>query len=342
VIAHEVEQRARELLAPEVYDFYAGAAGDETTAAANRVAWDAVQLLPRVLRSVDGVATAVRLLGLDLPHPVGVAPMGYQGVLHPDAELGTARGAAAAGALNVVSTRSSRSLEDVAAAAPDAPRWFQVYVLRDREWTAELARRAAAAGYGALVLTGDTPLLGRKHRDERNAYVVPDEHARGNLRVPRGAVEAQQDPTIDYETIGWLRDVSGLPVLVKGVLRADDARLCLDAGAAGVIVSNHGGRQLDGAAATADVLADVAAEVGRDGVVLVDGGVDSGLDVLRALALGADAVLVGRPVAWALAAGGAGGVTELLQGLEAELVRALSLAGCASLDACGPDLVRRR
>ena len=254
----------------------------------------------------------IELLGLTLPHRVGVAPMGYQGLLHPDGELETARGAGAAGALNVVSTRSSRSLEDVAEAAPGAPRWFQVYVLRDRGLTAEIVRRAAAAGYGALVLTGDTPFLGRKLRDARNGFVIPEEHAQGNIDIPRHSDAALQDPTVTFGDIAWLRELSGLPVLVKGVLRADDARRCLDAGAAGVVVSNHGGRQLDGAVSTAEALPEVVAEVNGRAPVLVDGGIDSAADVLRALTLGADAVLVGRPVAWALAAGGAPAVAELL------------------------------
>ncbi len=337
----DLEGRARELLDPAVYDFFAGGADDESTLEANREAWGKLSLRPRVLRPVAAVSTATTLLGLELAHPIGVAPMGYQGLLHAEAELATARGAAAAGALNVVSTRSSRSLEEIAAAAPHAPRWFQLYVLRDRDWTAELVRRAAAAGYRALVLTGDTPALGRKRRDERNGFVVPDEHARGNLRVPRESPEVQQDPAVCFDDIGWLRELSDLPVLVKGVLRADDARLCLEAGAAGVIVSNHGGRQLDGAIATAAALPEVAAAVADNGVVLVDGGIDSGVDVVRALALGADAVLVGRPVAWALAAGGADGVADLLEELAADLAGALTLAGCASLADCTADLVRR-
>ena len=307
----ELEATAREVLGPSVYDFYAGGAGEEVTLAANRGAWESVRVRARPLGAPDE-AMEVDLLGLRLPHPVGVAPMGYQGLLHPDAELATARGADAAAALNVVSTRASRSLEEIADAAPNAPRWFQVYVLRDRGLTAEIVRRAAAAGYGALVLTGDAPVLGRKLRDARNGFVIPEEHARGNIDVPRHSTGAAQDPGVTFDDIGWLGELSRLPVLVKGVLRADDARRCLEAGAAGVIVSNHGGRQLDGAVSTAEALPEVVAEVAGSAPVLVDGGIDSAADVRRALALGADAVLVGRPVAWALAAGGAPAVAELL------------------------------
>jgi 4-hydroxymandelate oxidase len=292
----ELEAAARAALDPAVFDFFAGGADDEATLRANRAAWEAAPAGPHTGASQS----------------VGVAPMGYQGLLHRDAELATARGAEAAGALNIVSTRSSRRLEEIAGAAPEARHWFQVYVLRDRSLTAGMVELAAAAGYEALVLTGDTPFLGRKRRDARNGFAVPEEHAVGNLSVPRHSAAAQQDPAVTLDDIGWLKELSGLPVVVKGVLRADDARRCLDAGAAGVIVSNHGGRQLDGAVATAEALPEVVAEVAGSAPVLVDGGIDSAADVRRALALGADTVLVGRPVAWALAAGGADAVSELL------------------------------
>ncbi len=312
----ELEAAARVALPPSVYDFYAGGAGDEVTLAANREAWELVGTRTRALVPPPEPA-GVDLLGLHLPHPVGVAPMGYQGLLHAEGELETARGAAAAGALNIVSTRSSRSLEEIAETASEAPRWFQVYVLRDRGLTAAIVRRAAAAGYRALVLTGDTPFLGRKLRDARSGFVIPEEHGRGNIDVPRHSAGALQDPGVTYDDIAWLRELGGLPVVVKGVLRADDARCSLDAGAAGVIVSNHGGRQLDGAVATAAALPEVVAEVAGQVPVLVDGGIDSAADVRRAVELGADGVLVGRPVAWALAAGGARAVEELLGDLAA-------------------------
>jgi 4-hydroxymandelate oxidase len=340
VIAADLEERARDVLAPATYDFFAGGAADELTLADNYAAWERIRLVPRVLSTIAAVDTSIDLLGLSLPHPIGIAPIAYQGLLHEEAEAGTARGAAAAGALSIVSTRSSLSLEEIADAAPEAPRWFQVYVLRDRVLTGELARRAAASGYRALVLTGDTPVLGRKERDERNAFTIPEEHARGNLRGLRHEPESAQDPSASFDDIGWLRELSGLPVLVKGVLRADDARRCIDAGAAGVIVSNHGGRQLDGSVSTAAALPEVAAAVGAEAPVLVDGGIDSGADVVRALALGADCVLVGRLAAWALATSGGDAVAELLGRLSEELSDALALAGCRSPADCNPRLLR--
>jgi 4-hydroxymandelate oxidase len=339
VTAAELHDRAKRELAPEVYDFFAGGAGEEVTLEDNYAVWERLRLLPRALRAVPAGDTRTSLLGLELSHPIGVAPIAYQGLLHPDAEAGMARGTADAGALYVVSTRSTLSLEEVAQAAPDGARWFQVYVLRNRELTAELAGRAAASGYRALVLTGDTPVLGRKGRDERNGFTIPEEQARGNLRGRRHAPESAQDPSVTFDDIAWLRELSGLPVLVKGVLRADDARRCLDAGAAGVIVSNHGGRQLDGAVAGADALPEVAAAVGAEAPVLVDGGIDSGTDVLKALALGAHGVLIGRPAAWALAAGGAHAVRELVAGLAEELADALALTGCRSARDCDARLL---
>jgi len=316
----KLHERAQAVLSPEVYDFFAGGAGDEISLNDNCRAWSRHPVASRVLRGPPESERSIELLGLPLAHPIGIAPLAYQGLLHPEAEAAMARGAAATGALNIVSTRASLSLEEVAAAAPEAPRWFQVYVLRDRELTGELARRAAESGYRALVLTGDTPVLGRKERDARNGFRIPEDHARGNLRGGlRHAPESAQDPGASLDDIGWLHELSGLPVLVKGVLRADDARCCIEAGAAGLIVSNHGGRQLDGAVSTAEALAEVVAAAAAEVPVLVDGGIDSGADVGRALTCGADAVLIGRLAAWALAAGGAEAVTELLQRLCEEL-----------------------
>ena len=233
------------------------------------------------------------------------------------------------------------SVEEVAAAAPEAARWFQVYVVRDRGWTAELVARAAAAGYRALVLTVDVPLLGNRLRDLRNQFRLPTGLEPANA-PPAGAARQRElaadvlaqagqfDPGLTPETIGWLAERSGLPVVVKGVLRGDDAVACLEAGAAGVVVSNHGGRQLDTVVATADALAEVAAAVGDRAEVYVDGGVRRGTDVLKALALGARGVLVGRPVLWGLAVGGAAGVERVLSGLAGELRLAMALCGAAS------------
>jgi 4-hydroxymandelate oxidase len=338
----ELEARAKDLLAPGSYDYIAGGAGPETTLVDNEAAWQRLRLRPRVLRDVAKVSTTTTLLGTELPTPVGVAPSAFHRVAHPEGEAATARGAAAAGALYVVSSRASIRPAEIAAAAPDAPRWFQVYVWAERSITVDLVAEARDAGYLALVLTGDTPVLGRRLRDERNAFTLPAEAYQPYESTERGNhLGPLQDPSVTFDDIGWLREQSGLPVVVKGVLRGDDAVRCLEAGAAGVMVSNHGGRQLDGAVATADALAEVAEAVGGAGEVYVDGGVRSGVDVVRALALGARAVLVARPPMWGLATGGAEGVRQVLQAFHDDLVLAMRLCGAASLEDCSADLLAR-
>lgn len=325
-----LEQQARAVLRPEVYDFYAGGSGREVTLRANVAAWQRVPLLPRVLRDVSAVDTSVRVLGSDLPTPVAVAPTAFHRLVHGDGEVASAAGAARAGSLFVLSSRSTRRIEDVAAAADGAGGawWFQVYVMRDRRLTARLVRRAAAAGARALVLTADTPVLGRSRRD-----IVATRDFLVNIGPGTDLALAEQAADVTFGDIGWLAELSGgLPVLVKGVLRPDDAVACAGHGAAGVIVSNHGGRQLDGAVATADALPAVAAALrGSPAEVYVDGGIRTGYDVLAALALGARAVFVGRPVLWALACGGADGVRGVLGSLTAELARAMALAGAATV-----------
>ena len=345
-----LEAAARECLDRGVYDYIAGGADAEATVADNLAAWSRLRLRPHVLRDVAEVSTAATLLGRRVPTPLLVAPMAYHRMCHPDGEAASAAGAATAGALYVLSTQATMSVEDVAQAAPEAVRWFQVYVVRDRGWTAELVARAAAAGYRALVLTVDVPLLGNRLRDLRNDFRLPTGLKPANappagasrqreLEVDVLAQAGQFDPGLTPEVIGWLAERSGLPVVVKGVLRGDDAAACVDAGAAGIVVSNHGGRQLDTVVATADALAEVAAAVGDRAEVYVDGGVRRGTDVVKALALGARAVLVGRPVLWGLAVGGAAGVERVLSGLAGELRLAMALCGATEAGQLTPDLI---
>jgi len=325
--------RAAEALRPEVHAYYATGAGQGTTAEEASAAWEELRLRPRVLRDVSSVDTSTELLGTRLATPVLVAPSALHGLAHEAGEAETARGAAAAGSLLVVSTRASRRLEDV----PAGPWWFQAYVMKDRGLTRGLVQRAAAAGATAVVLTGDTPYLGRRPGAGRRALATDP---LVNL-VGASAADLEQDPSTGLEAIEELAAASGLPVLVKGVLRGDDAVRCLDAGAAGVVVSNHGGRQLDRAVPTARALPDVVDAVDGRAPVLVDGGLTCGLDVLCALALGADAVLLGRPVLWALAAGGAAGVQECLEAVTGELAHVMGLAGARSLAEIDRSLVVR-
>jgi 4-hydroxymandelate oxidase len=350
----ELEAAARDAMPPAAYDYYAGGAETETTLRENVVAWDRWRVRPHVLRDVTEVTTATTLLGAPVATPIGVAPAAFQQLAHPDGEAAMARGTAAAGGLMTVSTMATVSLEDVAAAAPGAPRWFQLYVFTDRDHAGQLVERAVAAGYRGIVLTVDVPLLGRRWRDERNAFSLRGSGVRmanfpvGGLERPDdaghgselAAVFTTHDRGLTFDDVAWLRKRAGdVPVVLKGILRGDDARRAVEVGAAGVWVSNHGGRQLDRAVATADVLAEVVDAVGDDAEVLVDGGVRRGVDVLTALALGARGVFVARPALWGLAVGGEAGVRDVLDGLTDELAHAAALAGVADVGDVPRDLV---
>lgn len=332
------QARALELLPPAASGYYAAGAGDQVARDEAMRAWADLRLRPRVLRDVSTVDTSLTLLGSRLRTPVLVGPTALHGLAHPDGEAETARGTAQAGSLMVVSTRASRRLEDVPA---DGPWWFQAYAMRNRGLTLALVQRAVAAGAEAVVLTGDAPYLGQRPGSGRldlmtEPLVNLAEHlADGD----DGGRSSELDPSVGVDFLGELVQASGVPVLVKGVLRSDDALACLEAGAAGVIVSNHGGRQLDRAVSTATALPEVAEAVAGRAPVLVDGGLRSGLDVLCALALGADAVLLGRPALWALAADGAMGVQACLETLTAELGHAMGLAGAVRLSEVSRDLL---
>ncbi|RNI18417.1 alpha-hydroxy-acid oxidizing protein [Flexivirga caeni] len=312
-------------------------AGDDRTVHEAQDAWNRYRLRPRVLRDVTSVSTGMQLFGA-WQTPIGIAPTAFHAVLHPDGEVATATGAVAAGAPMVLSSRSTRRIEDVAAAI-SGPWWFQVYLMRERSITAALIERAAAAGATAMVLTADTPYVGHRARTAALSRPLPlsDEQALTNVQqhLPEGAGDywdlIDQRADLSLGDIGWVADIAELPVVVKGVLRGDEAAACVDAGADAVWVSNHGGRQLDRAISTAAALPEVVAAVAGSVPVIVDGGVRDGFDALVALALGASAVMLGRPVMWALAAEGAAGVTGLLDELTAELRHAMGLAGAARL-----------
>ncbi|MQA34006.1 alpha-hydroxy-acid oxidizing protein [Modestobacter roseus] len=344
MLAEQLEA-ARDRLEPAVFDYYSAGSGQEVTVGEAEAAWGSFRLRPRVLHDVSTVDLNVELLGARVSSPFVVAPMAFHALAHPDGECETFAGAGRAGALGVLSTRSSRRIEEVAAAAT-APWWFQAYGMRDRALTHALVRRAADAGAGAIVLTVDTPYVGRKGKVSGVRIAVPDDQFLVNLAqhlVPGTVAReaAEQDPSMTPDYIAELAEVSGLPVLVKGVLRGDEAVRCLDAGAAGVVVSNHGGRQLDRALPSALALADVVTAVAGRAPVLVDGGIRTGTDALLALALGADAVLVGRPLLWALAAGGAEAVAAALDALAEDLRHVLAVAGAARIAELDSSMVIR-
>jgi 4-hydroxymandelate oxidase len=340
-----LEERARVVLGRAAYDFVAGGADEEETLADNIAAWSRLRVRPRVLRDVRLVSTGVRVLGTPLASPLLVAPIGFQRLAHPDGEEATTRGARSAGALMVAPTRSSVTFERIGEAA-SGPWWCQVYLLRDRGWTEALVDRAVGAGATALILTVDTPFLGRKRRDERNAFSFPEGVTVANLPDEGGAADvaqrpegARQSPAVTFDDLSWLEGTWGLPVVAKGVLRGDDAVACVEAGASAVVVSNHGGRQLDGSVSTAEALDEVVSAVDGRAEVYVDGGIRRGSDVLKALALGAQAVLVGRPVMWGLACGGEKGVAGVLGQLREELALAMALCGVPEVADVTPDLL---
>jgi 4-hydroxymandelate oxidase len=333
--------RAREVLPADVHDYYAGGAGTETTLAEATAAWRAWRLRPRVLRGVATVQLGTSLLGSEVRTPIGVAPWAYQAMAHPGGELATAAGAAAAGALMTVSTSANNTLEEVAAVAPDAPAWFQLYRLHSPAYTEDLARRAGDAGYRALVLTVDLPVLGRRRRDLVHDFALPAGLRLANRPTVGATGAPAETPTWTFDAIGRFADLSGLPVVVKGVLRGDDAVRCVTAGASAVWVSTHGGRQADPAVASGDALVEVAAAVGDQVEVYVDGGLRSGSDVLTALALGARAVFLGRPTTWGLTTGGAAGVAAVLDGLGEELAHTMTLCGLDDVGSVPRDTVVR-
>jgi 4-hydroxymandelate oxidase len=348
-----LEERARERLDPMLFDYIAGGAGDEWTLRENRAAWSRIQLLPRMLRGVGARDQRTTVLGTPVSFPVLVPPMGFHGLCHEEAEVATAAATAEANTIFVASTVSNRSLEAIAAAGK-GPRWFQLYVYRDKAITKDLVDRAAAAGYSALCLTVDTPLAGPRERDRRNRLRMPGHlgldnfpsaHAqRHKTGDESGSALARYiadmwDANLTWGDVDWLRSISPLPVIIKGILAPDDADLAIDHGAAAIVVSNHGGRQLDGAPASITMLSAIVARVAGRVEVLIDGGIRRGTDVLKALALGARAVLVGRPVLWGLTLDGAAGVRAVLEHLRGEIDLAMALAGCPSINEIGPGLV---
>lgn len=330
VTVEEYEYAARGVLDPSVYDYYAGGAGDERTLRANRGAFDRWALRPRVLRGAADPDPGTTVLGIDLALPVLVAPWSYPRMAHPDGEVAIRRAAASVGSTTVVSSTSFDVLDEVAAAA-DSPAWWQMYLATDRSFSADMLSRVVAAGYRAIMWTVDFPVVGVRDRDVRNGFVMPV--------GPPGA-DYEFDPKISWNDLAWIRErAPGLPILVKGVMRDDDAVLAVDHGADAVIVSNHGGRQLDAARGTIDALPEIVEAVDGRVPVLVDGGIRRGTDVVIALALGAAAVLVGRPICWGLAVAGEAGVAEVLRILRDETTNVMAQCGCRTIAEITPDLV---
>ncbi|EYB69597.1 (S)-2-hydroxy-acid oxidase [Deinococcus phoenicis] len=348
----DIEALGRSRLDRNALEYYASGANDEVTLAANRAGFRALRLRPRMLVDVSNVDARTEVLGLPLSCPVGIAPSAFHGLAHPDAELGTARAAASAGSLMTLSTFSNTPIEAVARAAAGRF-WFQLYLYTDREVSAEVVRRAEAAGARALVLTVDAPFLGRREPNERHRFAlpphlsVPNAGSREQLHALESEAGSQLvnyfqglvDKTLSWKDLAWLRSVTSLPIVLKGILTAEDARLAAHHGAQ-VWVSNHGGRQLDTAVSSIEALPEVVDAVQGQAEVYLDGGVTRGTDVLKAVALGARAVFLGRAALWGLAAGGEAGVRRTLDLLHDEVRLALALCGKQNIGQVGRDLVR--
>ncbi len=346
----ELESQARQRLDPAIYDFFAGGADDELTLRTNESAFGGIRLLPRVMRGRGEPKLDVTLLGVPASMPVLIAPTAFHRLAHPEGENATARAAARAGAIMIASMASTVAIEEVAEAAravATAPPhlWFQLYLQPDLGFTTAVIRRAEAAGCTALVVSADSPSLGRRERDLRNRFLdLPSGLCCENMRDPANRTGPPRpivfSPQLSWEHIGWLRKTTALKIVLKGLMHPADARLAVGEGVDAIIVSNHGGRQLDGVPAAIELLPEIAEAVDGKVPLLVDGGIRRGTDVVKALALGASAVAIGRPVLWGLAVAGEDGVSLVLEMLRSELLRALVFCGCGSPAEVTRDLLR--
>ncbi|WP_068079540.1 alpha-hydroxy acid oxidase [Novosphingobium rosa] len=338
-----LEAQARGRLDPAIYDYVAGGAGEEWTLQANERAYRAYSLAPRVLRGAGVPDLTGGLLGQPMSMPLVIAPTAFHRLAHADGESGTAWAAAKAGIPMILSLAATEAIEAVAVASGVCP-WFQLYIQPDLGLTETLIRRAEAAGCPALVVTVDSPVFGRRKRDQVHDFTdLPSGFACENMREAPGAPPRQIafSPTLSWHDIEWLRARTGLPILLKGIMHPHDARLAIEHGVDGIYVSNHGGRQLDGVAPTLSLLPAIAQEVAGQVPIVFDGGIRRAADIVKALALGADVVAIGRPVIWALAAGGAAGVAALLDALQDDLRHTLTLCGCGSPADLDPSLLLR-
>lgn len=336
----EYEAIAQSKMDPALWDFIHGGSDDEVTLRSNRASLERIQLRPRVLVDVSAnvLDTRTSVLGIPISMPLLVAPMAMHCMAHPEGECATAQAAGRANTLMIVSTTATRSLEEIAQAA-SSPLWFQLYVYPSLEFAEELVHRAESAGYRAIVLTVDLPVLGNREKDKRNNVVIPPPpfFEANFVGIEKSG---QEWVTLTWESLSWLRSITSLPILLKGILTEEDAQLAIEHGMDGIIVSNHGGRQLDTALASIEALPEVVKAVAGRCEVYLDGGIRRGTDVLKALALGAQAVLVGRPVLWGLAANGAEGAYHVLEILRRELELALALSGRPTLASIDQTLLK--
>lgn len=345
---YDYEQTAAEKMHGPYHEYFAGGVADNLTLHENRAAFDRLKLLPRIFRDVRNVSLETEIMGVKRPSPFLIAPAALHKLGHPDGELATARAAHSLGLIQILSTLASVAVEEITAVGH--PVWFQLYIFRDRGWSQEIVQRAVAAGCRALVVTVDVPVQGLRENLRRVRFTVPAElpipnlvrpgHSRNNSSLLK-LVDENFDPGLTWGDIAWLRSLTNLPIWVKGILRADDARRAADAGVNGIVVSNHGGRQLDTAVTPIEALPAIADAVGSQLELILDGGIRRGTDVLKALALGANGVSLGRAPLWGLAVNGEAGVKHVLQILHAELRNVMAQCGCNTVADLTPDLIFR-
>ncbi|XP_017837748.1 peroxisomal (S)-2-hydroxy-acid oxidase [Drosophila busckii] len=352
VCVEDFERQAYSKLEKNALDYYKSGAGEQFTLGLNREAFNRLRMRPRVLRNVTQVDPSCRILGQQLGWPLGIAPTAMQKMAHSDGEIGNARAAGKAGSIFILSTLSTTSLEDLAAGAPDTCKWFQLYIYKERSLTEKLVRGAERAGFKALVLTVDAPVFGHRRADVRNKFSLPPHLRLANFQgdqangvVTMGGsgineyVASQFDASITWQDISWLKKLTRLPIIAKGILTAEDAVLAREFGCDGIIVSNHGARQIDTVPASIEALPEVVKAVGNDLVVMLDGGIRQGNDIFKALAVGAKAVFIGRPAVYALAYNGQSGVEQMLSVLRKDLEITMALTGCQTLADIQPAMV---
>ncbi|KAG8196050.1 hypothetical protein JTE90_007798 [Oedothorax gibbosus] len=358
VCVDDFEKYALQTLPKSVADYYKSGANDQQTLKENVEAFKRLLFRTRCLGDVSNRNLETYVQGKRIPFPVGIAPTAMQRMAHPDGEIATAKGAAEEGVIMILSTLSTTSIEDVAKAAPVATRWLQLYIYKDRKTTSNLVQRAERAGFSAIVLTVDTPIFGNRLADARNKFAPPPHLRLANFDATdaKSVVSSQSetgsnlsiyinsmfDPSLTWKDIKWLKQITSLPIIVKGVLTAEDAVLAVENGVSGILVSNHGARQLDGVPAAIEALPEVVRAVANRCEVYMDGGVRTGTDILKALALGAKMVFIGRPILWGLAHSGEDGVKRVLQMLKQEFDHGLALLGCSSIKDIKPSMVVRK
>ncbi|XP_022096711.1 hydroxyacid oxidase 1-like [Acanthaster planci] len=358
VCLKDFEEIARINLPKNAFDYYQSGADAEQTLRDNEAAFRKYRLRPKHLRDVSNRDLRTSILGQEIAFPIAVSPTAMQRMAHPEGEVATARAATSLGTGVILSSWSTSSIEEVAAGcSPIGPRWFQLYVYKDRDVIRDLVRRAEREGYKALFVTVDTPILGRRRADVRNKFALPPHLRLANFDLSRlhssgvhssedsglaAYVASLIDPSLNWEHIEWLKSITSLPIILKGILTAEDAKLAVEHNVSGILVSNHGARQLDGVLATIDALNEVVQAVrGSNVEVYLDGGVRTGTDVLKALALGARAVFIGRPSLWGLAYNGEAGVREVLELIRDEFKLAMALSGCTCIADITPDLIQK-